>query len=292
MKHILPYNILYNNSLEYSRILEGLYHKGQSNIWDGKDVLASLIEEHGKPNLSKEQIDSIKNIFSVIFWGEYAAWNVSAELALKIDSFEAKMAATSQAHDEARHFYVMRDYLNYIGVEPEPLPYHASKALNFVLNTNSLPKKLLGMQLMVEPIAITIFKLVIQSEIDPILSGLLRLYEKDEARHIALGVKFLPGLIKEMNYYEVLDLFLWQLRLMLIEVDGLKELKEDFKNLGFGVDDVYNLAESKQLEAAKLMGDELGLRYPPWGVMRNVVKFKKHLKLSNNSSLFNMINYF
>ena len=292
MKHILPYNILYNNNLEYSSILEGLYHKGQSNIWDGKDVLASLIEEHGKPNFSKEQIDSIKNIFSVIFWGEYAAWNVSAELALKIDSFEAKMAATSQAHDEARHFYVMRDYLNYIGVEPEPPPYHASKALNFVLNTNSLPKKLLGMQLMVEPIAITIFKLVIQSEIDPILSGLLRLYEKDEARHIALGVKFLPGLIKEMNYYEVLDLFLWQLRLMLIEVDGLKELRKDFESLGFSVDDVYNLAENKQLEAAKLMGDELGLRYPPWGIMKNVVKFKKHLKLSNNLSPFSMINYF
>jgi len=289
MKHLLPYNILSDNNLEYSRVLEGLYHKGQNNIWDGKSILSSLIEEHGSPSLSKEQIDSIKNIFSVIFWGEYAAWNVSAELALKIDSFEAKMAATSQAHDEARHFYVMRDYLNYIGVEPEPLPRNASKALNFVLNTNSLPKKLLGMQLMVEPIAITIFKLVIQSDIDPVLCNLLRLYEKDEARHIALGVKFLPVLIKEMSYYEVLDLFLWQLRLMLIEVDGLKELKEDFENLGFAVDDVYNLAESKQLEAARLMGEELGLRYPPWGVMRNVVKFKKHLKLSDNSSLFTRI---
>ena len=292
MKRIIPYNILSNNNLEYSKILEGLYHKGQANIWDGKDVLSSLIEEHGKSSLSRGQINSIKNIFSVIFWGEYAAWNVSAELALKIDSFEAKMAATSQAHDEARHFYVMRDYLDYIGVKPEPLPRNASKALNFVLRTNSLPKKLLGMQLMVEPIAITIFKLVIQSNVDPVLCSLLRLYEKDEARHIALGVKFLPDLIKEMNYYEVLDLFLWQLRLMLIEVDGLKELRKEFENLGFSVDDVYNLAESKQLEAARLMGDELGLRYPPWGVMRNVVKFKKHLKLSDNLSPFSMINYF
>ena len=79
---------------------------------------------------------------------------------------------------------------------------------------------------------------------------------------------------------------------MLIEVDGLKELRKDFENLGFSVDDVYNLAESKQLEAARLMGDELGLRHPPWGVMRNVVKFKKHLKLSDNLSPFSMINYF
>tara|TARA_Y100000310_G_scaffold331428_1_gene405002 strand:+ start:1654 stop:2532 length:879 start_codon:yes stop_codon:yes gene_type:complete len=292
MKHILTHDALLNNDLEYSKVLEGLYHKGQSNIWDGKSVLSSLIEQHGESSLSKEKVESIKNIFSVIFWGEYAAWNISAELALKINSFEAKMAATSQAHDEARHFYVMRDYLSYIGCEPEPLPHNASKALNFVLNTNSLPKKLLGMQLMVEPIAITIFKLVIQSKIDPVLCSLLRLYEKDEARHIALGVKFLPELIKDMNHYEVLDLFVWQLRLMLIEVDGLKELKKDFENLGFSVDDVYNLAESKQLEAARLMGDELGLRHPPWNIMKNVVKFKKQIKLSDNLSPFNIINYF
>lgn len=292
MKNNFPYDILSKGNRRHSRVLEGLYHKGQKNIWDGKEVLSSLIDKHGKPNLTTSQIESIRNIFSVIFWGEYAAWNISSEIALKIDSFEAKMAATSQAHDEARHFYVMKDYLDYIGVSPQSLPKNTSKALNFVLSTNSLPKKLLGMQLMVEPIAITIFKLVIQSNIDPVLCNLLRLYEKDEARHIALGVKFLPGLIKDMKHYEVFDLFVWQLRLMLIEVDGLKELQEDFKNLGFEIDEVYNLAESKQMEAAILMGEELGLKHPPWNAMRNVVKFKKHLKLSDNSSILNIVNYF
>ena len=292
MKQLLPYDMLSDNNLNSFKVLENLYHKGQYNIWDGKNVLSSLIEEHGKPSLSAKEIDSIKNIFSVIFWGEYAAWNISADLATRIDSVEAKMAATSQAHDEARHFYVMRDYLNYIGCEPQPLSHNVSKALNFVLNTNSLAKKLLGMQLMVEPIAITIFKLVIKSKIDPVLCNLLKLYEKDEARHIALGVKYLPSIINKMKYHEVLDLFIWQLRLMLMEVDGLKELEKDFTNLGFDINEVYALAEAKQLEATKLMGEGLGMKYHPWGVMRTLVKFKKEIKFSDNSSIFNVINLF
>jgi hypothetical protein len=272
-----------------AKILEGIYHKGQNHIWDGNDVLSRLMDKHGGASLPKDKIESIQNIFSVIYWGEYAAWNISSELALGIDTFGAKMAATSQAHDEARHFYVMEKYLNNIGCKPKPLPHNSSKALNFVLDANTLPKKLLGMQLMVEPIAVTIFKLVIQSKVEPVLCDLLRYYERDESRHIALGVKYLPKLIKTMNYYEVLDLFLWQLRLMLIEVDGLKELKKDFENLGFRADEVYSLAEKKQLEAARLMGEELGMRYSPWDLMKNIVRIKKEIKFSDNSYVVGML---
>ena len=276
MKQQLPYHtILKSIPSRTNEILEGIYHKGQDNIWDGKDMLSTLIDKHGEPNLSREQIESLRNIFSVIFWGEYAAWNISSELALRIDSFEAKMAATSQAHDEARHFYVMRDYLKYIGCEPKPLSHSTSRALNIVMGTKSLPKKLLGMQLMIEPIAITIFGLVIKSGIDPVLCNLLKLYEIDEARHIALGIKYLPPTIKKMRYYEVAELLLWQLKLMLIELNGLKELEKDFEGLGFSSEMVYNLAEAKQMEAASLMGKELGIGSIPWDIMKGIVRAKK-----------------
>ena len=262
-------------------VLESLYHKGQDNIWDGKNVLQSLISEHGLASFSEKQLNSINNIFSVILWGELAAWNISSSLALGLTSIEAKMAATSQAHDEARHFYVMKDYLNTIGCVPKELPANTLKTLNFVSKANSLPKKLLGMQLMVEPIAITIFKLVIKSNVDPVLSGLLKLYEKDEARHIALGVKHLPILIDKMTYNEIISLFMWQLKLMLLEVDGLKDLQNDFEALGFSVDEVYYLAENKQMEAAKKMGDELGMSHKAWDAMRLIAHAKKEITFNN-----------
>jgi hypothetical protein len=277
----IPYIKLLNNIENSNRIIEGIYHKGQHNLWDGKEVLADLILKHGSPNIPKDKVASLNNIFSVIFWGEYAAWNISAELATRLDSFDAKMAATSQAHDEARHFYVMRDYLKCIGCEPKPISSKVSRPLDLVLKTNSVPKKLLGMQLLIEPIAITIFSLVIKSGIDPVLCDLLKYYEKDEARHIALGVKHLPSLIKELSYYKIVDLFLWQLKIMLIEIDGLRELESDFLVLGFSPDDVYNLAEAKQMNAAKEMGRELGINELPWEVMKRVVRLKRGLLKGN-----------
>ena len=102
-----------------------------------KKVLQELILKHGKPDLTKEQLNSINNIFSVILWGELAAWNISSSLAFELTSVEAKMAATSQAHDEARHFYVMRDYLNIIGCSPKELPPNTLKTLSLLQNFSS-----------------------------------------------------------------------------------------------------------------------------------------------------------
>ena len=99
--------------------LERLYHVGQNNIWDGREVLDALIQKHGPPRLPPDKKESALKVLSILLWGELAAWAISADLAERIDDVEAKMAATSQAHDEARHFYVLRDYLRALG---EPVP--------------------------------------------------------------------------------------------------------------------------------------------------------------------------
>ena len=94
-----------------SHNLAELYHKGQKNIWDGKDYLQECVEKHGGVKLTENNTEAIRNIFSVILYGELAAWKISSALAVGLEDNDARMAATSQAHDEARHFYVMHDYL-------------------------------------------------------------------------------------------------------------------------------------------------------------------------------------
>ena len=154
-------------------VLENIYHRGQDNIWNGKRVLQSLIDEHGLPDIESSKKKAIENIFAIILEGEYVAWNVSAQLSYMIDDQGAKMAAISQAHDEARHFYVMKDYLELLGYKPRELSKSVLYVLDQVSNTPDLARKLLGMQLMIEPIALTVFRFVRKSEIDPVLSGLL-----------------------------------------------------------------------------------------------------------------------
>src|ERR1700753_3868413 len=120
-----PYQLMERDHLaraqeKYAR-LERLYHVGAQKAWDGKQVLADLLRQHGGIRISDEKRRSLAEVFSTILWGELAAWSISADLALQLEDTEAKMAATSQVFDEARHFYVLRDYLLALDVEGPPL---------------------------------------------------------------------------------------------------------------------------------------------------------------------------
>jgi len=261
-------------SLKSAKKMEYIYHRGQERAWDGKAVLEELLERHGGVSLEAEHIGPLRRLFAVIFWGELAAWKVSAELALELEPLEAKMAASSQAHDEARHFYVMHDYLQLLDYTPEHLPKAAHKILHEILVADSLAKKLLGMQLMVEPVALTLFQLVRENELEPVLCDLLRFYERDEARHVALGVNFLPMLIEKMGRRELLDFYLWQARMFMIQLDGVRELEEDFLALGLSLDDVVRLGQIKQLHAGRLVLDRLGRNIPAEELLTRAVEFR------------------
>src|SRR5438874_2661097 len=85
----------------YERV-ENIYHRGQDLAWNGREVLAKLVEKHGGVRLPPATRAALGAVFGPILWGELAAWKISAQLADRLEPLEAKMAATSQAHDEAR----------------------------------------------------------------------------------------------------------------------------------------------------------------------------------------------
>jgi hypothetical protein len=192
--------------------LERLYHVGQSSAWDGRQVLADLIARHGPPRLSTAHEPAALQLLSVLLWGELAAWAISADLAERIDDVEAKMAATSQAHDEARHFYVLRDYLRALGRPVPRLGGLGRRLLVGILEAESLVHKLVGMQLLVESNALGIFRALAEANVEPVLVGLLPYYERDEARHVGLGVLYLPRLLKQLRPVEVAGVMAFQLR--------------------------------------------------------------------------------
>ena len=153
--------------------LERLYHLGQDLVWDGRQVLRDLIAKHGPPRLPPGREEAVLRLLSILLWGELAAWAISADLAERIDDVEAKMAATSQAHDEARHFYVLRDYLRALG---HPVPHLGGlgrRLLVNILETESLVHKLIGMQLLTESKSLGIFRGLCEAEIEPVLVELL-----------------------------------------------------------------------------------------------------------------------
>ncbi|MCO4743540.1 MAG: ferritin-like domain-containing protein [Proteobacteria bacterium] len=260
-----------------ARKLEKLYHQGQRRAWKGKDVLAELLERHGGIQLPDEQVEAVRALFAVILWGELAAWKISAALADELEPLEAKMAATAQVHDEARHFYVMHDYLEALGSVPSELGPATQRVLSGTLEADTIVKKLLGMQLMIEPLALTLFHLVRRMKLEPVLAELLVYFEQDEARHVALGVLHLPQMLEGMRVREAADLHVWQIREYFAQFAMMKELEPHFRALGIHPRQVIALGRQKQMLAMQMLIDEIGVDLPVVEVFRRVTDFRAEL---------------
>ena len=231
-----------------ARRMENIYHVGQAKVWNGREVLAELIEKHGKPALLPEKRRALARVCGIIMWGELAAWKISAQLADRLVPLEAKLAASSQVHDEARHFYVMHDYLEALGEKPAKLEFWASRVLRRTLQTDNVLKKLVGMQLTVETIALTAFQRVRELEIEPVLTDLMSYYERDEARHIGLGIQLVPQMIAELSVPKAIDLALFQLDLLITTILSLKTIERDLLALGVDPRTLLGIAFRKQEE--------------------------------------------
>lgn len=243
---------------------ERIYHRGQEIAWDGKETLAMLLEQHGGIDIDEGRKQALQRIFGIIMWGELAAWRVASQLADRLVPLEAKMAATSQAHDEARHFYVMHDYLTELGEVPKRMGRAPQALLDEVLGTDNLAYKLIGMQLLIEPLALTIFQSIREVQVEPVLTELLRYFERDEARHVGLGMQYLPSLMKGWNRRQMGAMITFQVRLMYWALMELKLLEKDFATVGIHPRSILDRGRKKQMvvlaAAFEAMGFQLGAR--------------------------------
>ncbi|HVV87220.1 MAG TPA: ferritin-like domain-containing protein [Kofleriaceae bacterium] len=238
--------------------LRHIYHRGQELAWDGREVLRELVAKHGGIRVEPALRESLGKVFSIILWGELAAWKISAELADELEPLEAKMAATAQAHDEARHFYTMYDYLVALGHPPARIDPWSQRVLDLTLGARTLVQKLLGMQLMLETIALTIFAEVRESGVEPVLADLLRYYEKDEARHVGLGTQFAPTLMRRQRGLEAADTMLFQLRLIFWSTASLKAMEGDLHALGIAAPRLIERGKRIQTRAFQELWNQLG----------------------------------
>jgi hypothetical protein len=243
-----------------ARRMENIYHAGQEKIWDGRQVLAELIAKHGPPRLDTNTRRALARVFSIIMWGELAAWKISAQLADRLEALEPKLASASQVHDEARHFYVMHDYLEALGEQPKEMDPWARRVLELTLRTNSLPKKLVGMQLVVETIALVIFQRVRDLAAEPVLTELLTYFERDEARHVGLGIQMLPPLLSKLRLPQVASLVMFELDLLVSAVIALKRIEPDLLSIGVDPRSVLGVAFRKHAD----VNARIRAEFPEW----------------------------
>ena len=209
-----------------------IYHKGHEQAWDGRQILDELVEKHGGIHFPEDKKDAFAKVAAVLLWGELAAWSISADLAVKLEDTPAKMAASSQVFDEARHFYVLRDYLWRAGINVEKLGGWSRRLLVELLETENLLYKVVGMQLLVESTAVIMFRKIAEAKLEPVLTELLYYFERDEARHVGLGVLTLPDVLEGLSDRDAFALWWFQTKMQLEMIASGMTINPAFLTLG------------------------------------------------------------
>ena len=137
--------------------------------------------------------------------GEQGALMTASQLVGCVPWIDAKHYAASQTMDEARHVEVFGRYVREKLEWEFPINENLRKLLDVVLTDSRWDFKYLGMQIIVEGLAMAAFGNLHQIAADPLLVELIHYVMRDESRHVAFGVLSLDGYYREMPANELRD---------------------------------------------------------------------------------------
>ena len=137
--------------------------------------------------------------------GEQGALMTASQLVSAVPWIDAKYYASTQAMDEARHVEVFDRYLREKLEWEFPISESLRKLLDAILVDSRWDFKYLGMQILVEGLAMAAFGNLYQMADEPLLRELIYYVMRDESRHVAFGVLSLEGFYAEMPESERRD---------------------------------------------------------------------------------------
>ena len=131
--------------------------------------------------------------------GEQGALLVASQLASCAPSFNAKLYAASQTFDEARHVEVFNRYVRSKVGFSYPVTGGLKDLLDKILTDQRWDLKFIGMQIVLEGLALAAFHTRRNETDDPVLKELLYLVIRDEARHVTFGVNYLEEFVSTLS---------------------------------------------------------------------------------------------
>ena len=215
--------------------LDRSYEASKRQFWNDTKVLDDLIERHGRVTLPEAQREALRKLFSIIYYGEIVALQISAELIPLVEDLDAQKVLATQVVEEAKHVTAFQRYLTLLGGEIPPVNFFCKQVLEGVRATRSPALKLLGMQLLVENLAHHLF-LEIRSHVDePVLRDLLRYIDQDEAKHVGLARNYLPHVLARAGKFETAKILGYSLFWGVCLLSAGYQLKEEAHRLDIDV---------------------------------------------------------
>ncbi len=139
---------------------------------------------------------------SSVLHGEQGALSLSANLCQALRNPGAIEYAANQAREEARHVTAFTRYIAVRWGEPLPASGTLSRLLAELVSVPEIYKKIVGMQLLVEGLAMGIFATLHAKSHDPLLVRLTQLVMTDEAFHHRAGKLWADDVLPAMTRAE------------------------------------------------------------------------------------------
>lgn len=174
---------------------------------DSAEAMASFasspLASRGRPGWDGFRWELQAWMVSQFLHGERAALVVAGRLIEAVAEQPARLCAASQAVDEARHVEVFERYLT----QKQPSLYPACPSLvellDDILADHRWDVTALGMQIVVEALAMAAFRLADRTFHDPLIRQITARVARDEARHVSIGVVSLRHLYRELSRAEL-----------------------------------------------------------------------------------------
>src|SRR5215468_5756779 len=202
--------------------MRGLYEKAKRDQWnasrdikwdapepsDGRVLADELVDIHGSPiweRLSdKDRVELNRRItawrLSVLVYGEQGALLACSQLVDTVKGTDAKFFQATQVADEARHNEVLERYLeSRLGGLHYPMPENERVLFDSILTDRRWYVKTIALQLVAETFAVSMFKMMGEAAVDPVLKEICRRILQDESRHMGFGMLALPSVVKEAS---------------------------------------------------------------------------------------------
>ncbi len=200
--------------------LRNLYSKAKQNQWDAETELDWTVEiDPSKPLVGEDRFPFLRvpffqklskttretfvahatcQLLSQFLHGEQGALMTAAAVTHAAPDYEAKLYSASQTFDEARHVEVYDAYIKKLGVV-YPISPWLKEVIDATLQSHSFAKTMVGMNMVVEGLALAAFHNMRRQATCPLLRSLTEYVLRDESRHVAFGNVYLRQTIDEMH---------------------------------------------------------------------------------------------
>ena len=252
--------------------LLNLYQRGKDKQWDATKRIdwsipvnpCNVMEQTEELNpiygsrqwnvLNQKERDELDHhlsawLFSQFLHGEQGALTVAAKIIESVPDMDSKFYAATQAMDEARHVELyarfMREKIGlYYPINPD-----LAQLLGDALNDGRWDMPYLGMQVLIEGLALAAFGVHRDLSNNKLVTQLLAYVMQDEARHVAFGRLALRDYYKELTDAERADredFIVEGCYLMRNRFTG----REVWERMGFDVEECLDFSDKSPVQQA------------------------------------------